>query len=425
VNRAPAAAQAEAEPTSASINLRRLVGLRWFALAGQVAAVLVARYVEIPLPGAWLAVIVGGYACVTAFTWWRTRWPWPVGDQELFSHLLLDVAVLTLLLALTGSASNPFTSLYLLPLTLTAAALPGAYTWTMVAVTGLCYTGLVLLGGMPEHDHGGSFALHVIGMWIGFIVAAVLIAAFAVRMAQTLRERDRLAAEMREHELRHERIVALGTLAAGAAHELGTPLSTMAVLAQDLAEDALPAQRERVATLRAELRRCREILAGLSAAGNEVQAGAGHALPLDRYLAELVDEWRTRRPDVSVTADWEGPRPPPVVVGDRTLGHAIQNIMNNAADVSPDAVEIEGRWDDARFMLEVRDRGPGLTPEARRHAGNTVYSSKAPEQGLGLGLFLSRAALQRLGGDMEFSNRAGGGTCIRLTLPLQPLRVTS
>lgn len=422
VNASSAPSAAQAASTPAAINLRRLVGLRWFALAGQTAAILAARHLGVYLPPDWLALIVGGYAAINVLTWWRTRRPWPAGDLELFAHLLLDVAILTVLFALTGGASNPFTSLYLLPLTLTAAALPGAYTWVMVAITCLCYTALLSLGG-GAHAHDTDFSLHVIGMWIGFIVAAVLIAWFAVRMAATLRERDRLAAEMRENELKSERIVALGTLAAGAAHELGTPLSTMAVLAQDLEEDAAPAQREHLATLREELRRCRGILSELSTAGNEVRADSGRAVPLDRYVRGLVDDWRARRPAVNVTADWEGPTPAPVVVGDRTLGHAIQNIMNNAADASPETVEIAGRWDDERFTLEVRDRGPGLTPEAQRHAGRRIYSTKPPDEGLGLGLFLSRAALQRLGGDMEFFNRAGGGACIRLTLPLKPLRI--
>jgi two-component system sensor histidine kinase RegB len=412
-----------AAPTSAAINLRRLVGLRWFALVGQTAAILAARYMQVTLPGFWLALIIGSYAWINLLTWWRTRRAWPVSDRELFGHLLLDVAVLTVLLALTGGASNPFTSLYLLPLTLTAAALPGIYTWTMVVFTGVCYSALLLLGGPSPHDHGSDFSLHVVGMWIGFIVAAVLIATFAVRMAGTLRERDRLAAQMRENELRNERIVALGTLAAGAAHELGTPLSTLTVLAQDLEEDAAPAQRERIATLRGELRRCRDILSGLSVAGNELRADSGRAMALDRYLTALVDDWRARRPTVNLSTDWQGPMPAPVVVGDRTLGHAIQNIMNNAADASPDAVEIAGRWNDRQFVLEVRDRGPGLTPEARQYAGRNVYSTKSPEEGMGLGLFLSRAALQRLGGSMEFFNPAEGGACIRLTLPLDSLRV--
>ncbi|MFP5350829.1 MAG: sensor histidine kinase, partial [Gammaproteobacteria bacterium] len=220
--------------SSAAINLKRLVLLRAIVLAAQLGAVWLAYdHGGLRLPLVPLALVFSISAVVNGITWLRLRWRQPVSDVELFVHLVFDVAMLTLALYYTGGSTNPFAPLFLLPLTLTAAALPGAYTWAMLGLTGACYS-LLLFYYVPlpgQHAaHAADFRLHVIGMWLGFLVGAALIAYFAVYMARTLRERDQLHAQMRERELKHQRVLALGTLAAGAAHELGTPLSTMAVL---------------------------------------------------------------------------------------------------------------------------------------------------------------------------------------------------
>src|SRR5581483_11124286 len=222
----------------AGINLQRLIALRAIVLLGGVAAAWTARaYLDVQLPLPLLYAVLMTLLAIDVLSWWRLRWRARVTDVELFAHLVIDVVALTVVFFYTGGSANPFTPLYLLPLTLTAAALPGLYTWSMAALTVACYSMLffhyVPLPG-AHAGHRDEFALHVVGMWLGFIMSAGLIAYFAVKMAHTLRERDRLRAQMREQQLKHERVLALGTLAAGAAHELGTPLSTMAVLAQDL-----------------------------------------------------------------------------------------------------------------------------------------------------------------------------------------------
>src|ERR1051325_4745874 len=227
-----------AAPTPAAVNLQRLVVLRTIALAGQALAVWAAvTWLQVALPLEPVIAILAAATIVNFFTWRRLRLVWPVRDLELFVHLTFDAVALTAVLYFAGGPTNPFVSLYLLPLTLTAAALSWRYTWSMAALTLTCYS-LLLVSYVPlYHRHPGAalhelddFKMHVFGMWLGFILSAGLIAYFAVRMRETLRERDRLRAQVREQELRHERVLALGTLAAGAAHELGTPLSTIAVL---------------------------------------------------------------------------------------------------------------------------------------------------------------------------------------------------
>ena len=286
-------------PSSAAINLRRLVVLRAIALGGQALAVWVAvDTLHMALPLRPLVLILAAMAVVNLFTWLRLRRPWPIRDAELFAQLALDVLVLTALLYYTGGSTNPFAPLYLLPLTLTAAALTRTYTWAMAGLTVACYSALLFVYvPLPGTHavHGEEFQLHVVGMWLGFLLSAGLIAWFAVKMAATLRSRDRLVSAMREQELTHERVLALGTLATGAAHELGTPLSTMAVLVKDLTPGKAVAA-ETLSILRNQIARCKEILSSLSAAAGQVRAEAGSSRPLDAWLEELMQRWQSLRP---------------------------------------------------------------------------------------------------------------------------------
>jgi two-component system sensor histidine kinase RegB len=415
-------------PSTAAINLRRLVALRAIALAGQLLAVWAASGplgFELPLRS--LVAVIAAMAVVNLFTAWRLKRPRAVSERELFAHLVLDVAALTALLYLSGGATNPFVMLYLLPLALTAAALPAAYAWAMVAVTILCYTLLLFFYVPLSAGHGGheaGFALHVFGMWLGFVLSAALIARFAVRMSETRASRDRLLARMREEELKNERVVALGTLAAGAVHELATPLATMAVVVKDLAPGQ-PLAAARLETLRAQIARCKEILGSLSATAGAARAEGGSRQPLDRWLEELVRRWQAVRPGVKVDLRLAGERPAPWIVAESTLAQAITNILNNAADASPESVEVEGRWNEEALVLEVADRGPGLAPEIREAVGEVPVTTKAPQGGLGLGLFLAFTTLSRFGGTVRLAEREGGGARCLLRLPLATLKLSS
>jgi two-component system sensor histidine kinase RegB len=240
--------------------------------------------------------------------------------------------------------------------------------------------------------------------------------------------------------LRNERVLALGTLAAGAAHELGTPLSTLAVLSKDLAPgQALSA--DKLAILRGQIERCKEILGSLSASAGAARAEGGASEALDRWLGELVRKWLAMRPGLTVSTRFAGDEPAPRIVADQTLAQAITNILNNAADASPHSVEVDGRWNGGRLVLEIADRGPGLAPEVQGSVGEAVVadgtearaagqgwpvcglSTKDPGQGLGLGLFLAYTTLNRFGGEVRILNREGGGTLCRITLPFDALRV--
>lgn len=427
-SRANASAVGTYATSPSALNLRRLIVLRTIALAAQALAVWVAvQKFHMPLPVQPLVFILATFFIFNLLTWVRLQRPWPVSDMELFAHLVLDVLALTALLYFAGGSTNPFAPLYLLPLTLAAAALPWAYTWAMAALTIGCYSALLFFYfPLPsEHAaHGSDFRMHVVGMWLGFILSAGLIAYFAVRIRETLQDRERLRARMREQELRHERLLALGTFAAGAAHELGTPLSTIAVITNELTREARPSG-DKLQTLREQIGRCKEILASLSAAAGQTRAEGGGAQALDTYLTGLTERWRRLRPGINVRCHFEGSTPAPHIVSEHTLSQALINVFNNAADVSSQDVDIEGRWTTDELILEVRDRGPGVAPAALEHAGEPFFSTKSPGEGMGLGLFLARGTIERLGGNLELTNRDGGGATCRVRLPLEMLRVSA
>ena len=410
-----------AESTSAALNLHRLVVYRHLVVAGQLIGVAAAVVTDFDLPLAPVLAIIALFATFNMITLLRLRRvERRVSEQELFLQLLGDVVILAALLHFTGGSTNPFVSLFLVPLTLAAAALPGRYTWAIAAAALCCYSLLMVWYVPLPHQHGENFNLHVLGMWFGFVLSAALISYFAVKMNATLRERERALAHAREERLRSERLVALGTLAAGAAHELGTPLATMAVLSKELENDcaALPSVAGQLRILRGEIGRCKRILASLAVSAGQSQALGGRRQALDDYLAEVAAQWRESHPQLALHHKWEGPQPAPQIVADQTLTHAFTNILNNAADASPHSVECRGRWSSDHLWLEICDRGAGISDMVEARLGEPFFTTKPDGEGMGIGLFLAQATIQRLGGSVQLLNRSGGGACTRIELPL-------
>lgn len=407
-----------------TINVQRIIWLRLIVLTGEIAAVwLTTGYLAVELPVYPIAVILSMVAATSLASLIRLRSPWPVTNNELFAQLVIDVLALTFLLYYTGGSTNPFAPLFLLPLILTAATLPSRYSWLMMALTMCCYT-LLMIYYIPfpdEHSmHGEGFRLHVVGMWLGFILSAVLIAGFTARMATTVQRQNKKITDLREKHLKHEHVLALGTLAAGAAHELGTPLSTMAILLKDLAPDETLSE-SKLETLRGQVSRCKDILGSISAASGEIRAESGSVSKLDDFLTTLLESWKKTRTEVIVQSHFEGTQPSPSIVVDQTLEQALLNILNNAADASPENIEVEGKWNDQQLSLIVSDRGSGLSPELEEKAGETILSTK--QDGMGLGLFLTYTTLERLGGEVRIFNRDGGGVRCQITLPLSTIKI--
>ena len=412
-------------PANAYSSLHRLFFLRGIAIAGELLVIAAAVVMfDTPLPLAAMGAIIVLQAAVNVRTWMRLRKAAPVSEAELFLELLADVAALTALLYLSGGSTNPFVSLYLLPLTIAATALSSRYAWAMAGLTTACYSALMFFYvplGHGHEMHSSAFNLHVLGMWANFLVSAMLIASFVATMSASIRGRDRELARARERALRDEQVVALGTFAAGAAHELGTPLSTIAILTRELERQyaAEPGLLEDLQLLRTQVDNCKRIITSLTTAAGLARAGQAKRQSIEEFLAGVSEKWGLIRPQVRLALRCGGSGAPPHIVGEETVRQTLINILNNAADASPQTVEIEGTWNADELTIEVRDRGPGITDDVAAKAGRAFFSTKAA--GRGIGLFLANATIERLGGSVTLFNRDGGGGCTRVTIPLARL----
>lgn len=400
------------------IQLRRLASLRSLTIAAQLFALWLAwRVLKLDL--SWLAMLLGIalLAAVNLLTLLRLKSARPVTSPELFAQLAIDVGVLSLLLYYAGGSTNPFVSLYLLPLVIAAATLPAAYTWSMAVLTTACYSWLMIYHvplPQKEMEMDNPFNVHVLGMWMGFVISAMVVASFVVRMANAVRSRDELLAEVREEILRNERIVALGTQAAGAAHELGTPLSTMAVIIHELKRvSSEPAElHDSLALLDEQVRLCRRILDKMLSHAQE--GGASRIQAADEFMTEVLNEWQLLRPAAHYR--YQGEERMPAISVDVTLRAALMNLLNNAMDASKLAIEISALCNGTQFIVEIRDEGPGLSEEVTLKAGSAFFTTK-PE-GRGLGLFLANATIERMGGTVRLYNREEGGATTEISLPI-------
>lgn len=411
-------------PLTASVaNLRRLVLIRTLVISGLALALYyTVSVLETALPYSILLSTLAVMATINIVSYWRLLQGWPVTDLEYFMQLLVDVFGLSVLLYYSGGASNPFVSYYLVPLTISAAVLPWRFTW-FIAGSSLTLYSLMLFYYLPLPDlsphqhHQGGLNLHVMGMWFNFAISTGLITYFVVKMAATLRKQEQHLNANREDVLRDEQILAVATLAAGTAHELGTPLSTMTVLLDELVEEhrAEEALHNDLALLQQQVKTCKRILQGLVNTAQSHSLGQQLAVPINDYIKRILDHWQVLRPQARfnyhcITAD-----PAPHLLVDSTLEQAIDNLLNNAADASQLALDIELQWNADTITLTIRDHGPGIAMEIAEQIGKPFISTKG--KGLGLGLFLSHATIARYGGSITLHNHPEGGTLAQLSLP--------
>jgi len=433
-------------------NLKWLFILRNLMMLSEVILIILSVYglgINLPEQQLWLVVLSTG--AVNLYTSMRLETDDPVTEPEIFTQISIDVFAIAALLYLTGGASNPITWVFLLPLIITAIMLPQAYAWYMVILTTSLYTMLIAFNiplpsiephmpdpapllhsdienyQMLQHAHimndKSYFSLHMFGMWFGFVFSAGLVAFFVVELAKTLRDQERSLAEARENALRDERVIALGTLAASAAHDMGTPLGTIAIVAHEL-EQEYPSHRypdlfEKMLIMQQQINRCKEALSVMSASAGEMRAESGGVILLTDYIDDVIKQWRTHKPGIKLNFIID----PNVateakIIAERTLTHSIINILNNAAEASPSelGIEFHATWDLDYITIKIRDFGPGFPPELVEFAGKQPVVSK--KRGLGVGLFLTYSTINRLGGKINLYNSDSGGACVEITLPL-------
>ena len=401
-------------------NLFRLGLIRAVVLLGQGLALLYFTFFKpIDLPTSSIALVLAIYASITIATANRGRVNIPITNREFFVHLLVDIFFFSMLLYLSGGASNPFISYYLISISIAAIVLPPLYTAVIALTTLLCYSLLlsyhIPVSAIAPHDMRHSMAgnnLHIWGMWANFVISAAIITYFVSRMASELRFQQQKIAQHREQQLQDEQLLAIGTLAAGTAHELGTPLNTMKLLVDEML--VKQEKNSDLDLLSQQIDQCKITLKQLQTTANESSAENYSAQPLHTFFNQLFERWQLMRPELNTTIIYaDCPAPAPDLKFHPTIAQSILNLLNNAADASPEWVEVAISWTDTEIEMEIRDRGEGFET-----AGKTVPFFSSKSEGLGLGLFLSQSTVTRFGGSISLQNLTDGGTLTTIKLPI-------
>ncbi len=403
-----------------------LLRLRAIAVAGQVIAIAVAQFLGVTLPLPAMGVVVAVALAISAWSWIRTRRGAPATLAEIVFLLAFDLAAFSLLLALAGGIENPFWLLYVLHVVLVALLLPWRLALAGTLVVGASFAVAVAFAAPLRYADGQIVPDSVLanGLWAGFALTAFTVAWFVVRVVADLRAHERLLREAARRALNDEAIMRLGALAAGAAHELATPLTTMAVVAGEMAREAgSPAVQRDAAILANQVEACRRALSNLTSAAGHLRAEGGGAQRLDAFLAALAARFQMLRPGVPLEAHWDGSAPVPEIFADASLQQAILILLNNAADASPHHVDFTGHWDAEALRLTVGDHGAGIPPSRLGELGRSFFTTKPAGKGTGLGLVLTASTVSRLGGTVRWTNRHEGGLAAEITLPLAGLRV--
>lgn len=408
-------------PDTMADNMRQLVQLRWLAVAGQLVTILVVYLgFGVPLPiveMVGVALLLGAANLVTLLWLPRHR----VTNIEMTLAMLVDMGALAVQLYLSGGMTNPFSLLFLLQVVLGAILLELWSAWLLVATATLC---VIVLGFVhrklvfPPGFGGNATDLYTLGRWLAFMLAAVLLTLFIGRISRNLRARDAYVAGLRRRAIEDESIVRMGLFASGAAHELGTPLATLSVILGDwrrmprIASD--PELSTEVEEMHSEVERCKAIVGDILRSAGEPRGEAMAREYAVEFLQTLVSEWRSTYPETRLVFDYANAGSA-TLVAEPELRQAIWNLLENAAEVSPQAIELLAELKSGELIIAVRDQGPGFTPNQLATIGRPVHSLKGA--GHGVGLFLATNVTRQLGGRLIAHNLPTGGAEVRLELP--------
>jgi two-component system, sensor histidine kinase RegB len=408
-------------------NMVQLIQLRWLAIAGQCATILLTHYMfSIALPMKPMLGIIIGLGLLNAISMLWLRKDRSVGNTTLLAALLFDVAALSAQLYLSGGATNPFVSLFLLQVVLGSVLLVRWSAWVVVAVTSAAFALLTIVYRpitLPAGYTETLFELHVQGMWVCFALVGVLLVLFVTRINHNLRARDAYLAAMQRQAVEEDHIVRIGLLASGAAHELGTPLSSLSVILGDwrrlprIADDAELSQELR--EMQAEVQRCKAIVTNILLAAGETRGEASAATSVRTFFGRVVADWQAARsfPGAHFHDAFGVDLP---IASDTVLQQVVFNLLDNAAEASPGEIRIALAREGPLLRFTVTDYGPGFM-QATLDAIGTPYNSTKQRRGAGLGLFLVANVMRKLGGTVGAHNRPLGGAEVVLRLPLAVL----
>lgn len=416
-----------ARDNAARKTLQQLIQLRWIAVAGQIVTIGIAHFgfgIALPLPA--MLLVLGCLAAFNLSSMLYRRLRRRITDTTLLTGLLVDVASLTAQLHLSGGVTNPFVFLYLLQVGLAAVLLePKSSRIVAVAASG-CLIVLAVLHGpvtIPAHPERGLADPYVQGLLLCFLLDAALLAVFIHRIRRIAHTRDARIAALRQQAAEEEHIVRMGLLASGAAHALGSPLATLAVILGDwrrLPECAAnPELAQEVEEMQAQVLRCKSILGSILADAGEPRGEAPEQTTVHAFFDALIEHWRATRPvrQLDYQNHFGADLP---IIADPGLKQSIDTLLDNALEASPHWLSLHLRRAGGELIVEVSDNGPGFSDAMLARLGKPYQSSKG-EPGHGLGLFLSMSVARTLGGALTARNRSHGGALVSMRLPLSAL----
>ncbi|WP_296058801.1 ATP-binding protein [uncultured Amphritea sp.] len=354
----------------------------------------------------------------------RLRSPMPLTQLEFFFQLVADIAFYVCLLYQMGGVGNPFSALLLIPLIISATSLPRYYTWLTAVLVIISYSLLMhffIPINLPDTGHRHQAAallnLHLAGMWVNFILTAILITWFVVNIRENLQRQELKLNRARASSLRNQQLLSLATMAAGTAHEMGTPLATMRVLLHEIKLDHSDDEEllEDIGILQAQVENCSDCLKHLADSVRQEQKES-RPLPARQFFDEIMDRWLLMRPTANFTPAVMNFSGEPTIYSSIPLQQAFINLLNNAADASDKPLQIEVSSDSQQILFTIRDQGPGIPLEQAETLGSPFITTKG--KGLGIGLFLTASALDSYGGEVRLFNHPEGGTLTEVRLPV-------
>ena len=386
-----------------------LTRLRWAAWLGQAGAIALARLTfSLPLPYATLTALLAVLA-TSNLVIERLRPP----ERWLPAVVLGDMLVLTLLLALTGGPSNPFTALYLVHVALAAVALGPRWTVTAAVLSAVCFGALFLVSDPHLLHRGGPEAMtaHLVGMWAALTTTGAAIAAFVAQLAAQVRAREDALILERTRVERAQQLAALGALAAGAAHELGSPLGAIALAAEEGSRCADPSVAEEFGFIAAQVARCRDALGDLGSTVGTPRAEPAEAVTIEALLHRV----RAVLPRLKVQLHGGELH---VHVPPRAMTRTLLALLDNARRAAPEGVvHVSAGTEGERVTLNVDDEGAGVPVEILARLGEPFVTTRAPGDGMGLGVYAAKALVESLGGSFAVQPRHPNGTRVKLVLP--------
>jgi two-component system sensor histidine kinase RegB len=407
--------------TQAREALRMIFILRCFALAGQAGAVLGAMFLlGVKLQWPPMAIAWGMLALANLYTFWRLRTApsrRPITQHELAAQRSIDVAALTLQLMFSDGLSNPFVLFYCLVVAVAAVLLEGsgAIMITVLGLLGLLFNAMFAVP--MEWPAGLDVAFwQRLGVLVALVLCLAMVTGFLIELSGAVRARATKLASTRESLLQRERVIALGALAAGAAHELGTPLQTMSLLVEELRSRLTSAtDREDIELLAAQLARCKSILARLTdTAGGAMNGAAVAPLDVSVWAEQVVTDYQLLFPARRIALDSGAGRAR--IAAEPLFTQALVTILDNARALARSQIEVKISLHRDTAVIAVHDDGPGFSAEALSHFAEPLVSERVG--GRGLGLFLASTALESLGGQLLARNHAAGGAVVSMILPL-------